>query len=183
MNDKEALGGIDTLVEKLNAILYNKVSLLQSVSENIDRFTDLYDYKGIISTFIDINKIDDVLNLYNSIVKQYLVPSTMTNVRKSLIRIKLASTLTNLTNVYDKIERILIIYVKQFNYLPKLKGTDPDKDTRVFMNIGRVISRCLSTFSIYRIIKEQIQADKYHIIDLNDFEHEAKRLSEKTLKL
>jgi hypothetical protein len=182
-NDKEVLGGIDTLVDKLNAILYNKVSLLQSVPDNIDRFLDLYDYKGIISTFIDINKIDDVLILYNSIVKQYLVPSTMTNVSKSLIRNKLASTLTNLTNVYDKIERIVIIYIKQFNVLPKLDETDPQgvggTKTLRLMNIGRVISRCLSTFSIYRIIKEQIQADKYHIVDISDFEHEVKRLSDK----
>ena len=110
-NDKVVIDGIDVLVEKLNAILYNKVSLLESVPENIDRFLDLYDYKGIISTFIEINKIDDVLSLYNSIVKQYLVPSTMTNVSRSVIRSKLASITTNLTNVYDKIERIIIIYV------------------------------------------------------------------------
>ena len=182
-NDKVVIDGIDVLVEKLNAILYNKVSLLESVPENIDRFLDLYDYKGIISTFIDINKIDDVLSLYNSIVKQYLVPSTMTNVSRSVIRNKLASITTNLTNVYDKIERIIIIYVKQFNYLPKLTEADPGGQggtkTLRLMNIGRVIGRCLSTFSIYRIIKEQIQADKYHIIDIGDFDHEVKRLSDK----
>jgi hypothetical protein len=37
----------------------------------------------------------------------------------------------------------------------------------------------ISTFCVYRIIKEQIESGNFYVIELNNFEHEVKRLSDR----
>jgi hypothetical protein len=178
--DNEVLGNVQMVLDKLNGIIYNKISLFETVPESMHRFLDISDYKSIASSLGEINKVDEVISLYNAVIRNFLQPSTMTASSKIAFQTKLQTLAQNIQVIYNKLERIILIYIKEFNITrPRTQGAQADKMKDSLLNIGRIIARMLSTFCVYRIIKEQIETGNFQIIELDSFEHEVKRLSDR----
>ena len=178
--DNEVLGNVQMVLDKLNGLIYNKISLFQTVPESMHRFLDISDFKSVASTLGEINKVDEVISLYNAVIRNFLQPSTMTASSKIAFQTKLQTLAQNIQVIYSKLERIILIYIKEFNITrPRTQGAQADKMKDSLLNIGRIIARMLSTFCVYRIIKEQIETGNFQVIELDSFEHEVKRLSDK----
>jgi hypothetical protein len=104
----------------------------------------------------------------------------MTPSSKIAFQTKLQTLAQSIQLIYNKLERIIIIYIKEFNITAARKqGAKPNKADDTLFNVGRVITRMISTFCVYRMIKEQIESGNFYVIELNNFEHEVKRLSDR----
>ena len=76
-DDEAVLTNKDSVVEKLVGILQNKQNEIDTIPINQERNLELVSYKANLSQILEASKVDDVIALYNSIVKVRLAPTTM----------------------------------------------------------------------------------------------------------
>ena len=81
-------------------------------------------------------------------------------------------------SIYERIESIIVAYIKQFNASPNIHDKTAKADN-AFLNLGRGVGKLITAFAIYRIIKQQIESNNYETIDLSTFDHVVKQLVER----
>ena len=175
-DDGAVLENIDSVINKLVGILQDKENQIDVIPVNQARSIELVDYKTLLSQLLEVAKVDDVITLYNAIVKVRLEPSKMGSTARITIDNKLSNIQTFVVNIYERLEKIIILYVKQFNAMPKLTLPSPTKVPNALINISRAVSKLLTAFAVYRIIKQQIDSSNYDPIDLSTFNHVVKQL-------
>ena len=136
-DDGAVLENIDSVIEKLVGILQDKENQIDTIPLNQVRSIELVDYKTLLSQLLEVAKVDDVITLYNAIVRVRLEPSKMGNTARLTIDNKLSNIQTFIVNIYERLEQIIVLYVKQFNAMPNLTTATPNKATNALMNLSR----------------------------------------------
>ena len=125
---------------------------------------------------LEVAKVDDVIMLYDAIVRVRLEPSKMGSTARISIDNKLSNIQTFVVNIYERLEKIIILYIKQLNAMPNLTTATPNKATNALINLSRPVSKLITAFAVDRIIKQQIDSSNYETIDLSTFNHVVKQL-------
>ena len=146
-DDEAVLTNIDSVVEKLVGILQNKQNEIDTIPINQERNLELVSYKANLSQILEASKVDDVITLYNSIVRVRLAPTTMGNQSRLVIDNKLANIQKMVVSIYERLESIIVAYIKQFNTYPNIHEKTNKADSN-FMNLSRAVSKLISSFSI-----------------------------------
>ena len=155
-DDQPVLTNIDSVVEKLIGILQNKQSQIDTIPINQERNLELIDFKTIQSQILEASKVDDIITLYNSIVRVRLEPTTIGNQSRLVIDNKLANIQKMVVSIYERMESIIVAYIKQFNASPNIHDKTSKTDN-AFMNLGRGVSkliRILITHKHFHILQK-----------------------------
>ena len=175
-DDQAVLENVDSVIDKLVGTLQDKENQIDTIPLNQVRSIELVDYKTLLSQLLEVAKVDDVITLYNAIVRVRLEPSKMGSTARITIDNKLSNIQTLVVNIYERLEQIIVLYVKQFNAMPNLTTATPNKATNALMNLSRPVSKLITAFAVYRIIKQQIDSSNFDVIDLSTFNHVVKQL-------
>ena len=119
-DDEAILTNIDSIIEKLIGILQNKENQIDTIPINQERNLELVDYKTNLRQILEASTVDDVISLYNSIVKVRLAPTTMGNQSRLVIDNKLANIQNIVVSIYERLESIIVANIKQFNAYPNI---------------------------------------------------------------
>ena len=147
-DDQAVLENVDSVIDKLVGTLQDKENQIDTIPLNQVRSIELVDYKTFLSQLLEVAKVDDVITLYNAIVRVRLEPSKMGSTARITIDNKLSNIQTFVVNIYERLEKIIILYVKQFNAMPNLTSTSPTKVPNALMNISRAVSKLLTAFAV-----------------------------------
>ena len=116
-DDETILTNIDSVVEKLIGVIQNKQSQIDTIPINQERSLELTDYKTNLSQILEVSRVDDVITLFNSIVRVRLAPTTMGNQSRLGIDNKLANIQKIVVSIYERMESIIVAYIKQIQYI------------------------------------------------------------------
>ena len=119
-DDQAVLENVDSVIDKLVGTLQDKQNLIDSIPLSQERSIELVDYKTLLNQVLEVAKVDDVITLYNAIVRVRLEPSKMGSTARITIDNKLSNIQTFVVKIYERMERIIIVYVKQFNAAPNI---------------------------------------------------------------
>ena len=74
-----------------------------------------------------------MITFYNSIVKVRLAPTTMGNQSRLVIDNKLANIQQMVVSIYERMESIIVAYIKQFNAYPNIHEKTNKADNAGFV--------------------------------------------------
>ena len=74
-DDGAVLENVDSVIDKLVGTLQDKENQIDTIPLNQVRSIELVDYKTLLSQILEVAKVDDVISLYNAIVRVRLEPS------------------------------------------------------------------------------------------------------------
>ena len=109
-DDQAVLENVDSVIDKLVGTLQDKENQIDTIPLNQVRSIELVDYKTLLSQLLEVAKVDDVITLYNAIVRVRLEPSKMGSAARITIDNTLSNIQTFVGNIYERLEQLIITY-------------------------------------------------------------------------